>query len=168
MPLDSYELNPSELVPSVEGSRSREEYVTKAKSSWVHDESFNPRLKEESSSGSIMRSKDIPDPDIGSATSIARERSSPIVVEYYLLVKSLRHPITRSARKLSHLSQRQRLVVARCPRLRFFSLGARKLPSVGQDHLRPPKDKVVISYWALEFGLRLSIKPFFRKLFVNL
>ncbi|KAL5766114.1 hypothetical protein ACOSP7_016731 [Xanthoceras sorbifolium] len=85
-------------------------------------------------------------------------RFSPIIVEDYPLVESFRRPITRSTRK-----PRSSFLVAKTggsevPKAKAF------LSSIAL----PPKVKVAISYWALEFGLRIPIQPFFRKLLVNL
>ncbi|KAL5747800.1 hypothetical protein ACOSQ2_025097 [Xanthoceras sorbifolium] len=163
MSSESSELDPSELVPSIGGSGFGEEFTVKAKLGWGYGESPSPWLKEDSSSGSVLGSEDIPYPDVGSATNVAGDRSSPIVVEEYPLVETFRRLVTCCARKPRSSLFMTETSGSEVPKIDVFLL-----PSAGEGPLHPPKGEVSISFWAMEFGLRLPIQPFFEKLLVNL
>ncbi|KAL5857392.1 hypothetical protein ACOSQ3_004850 [Xanthoceras sorbifolium] len=74
--------------------------MIKAKLGWFIDQSSNLGLKEKVFSQSVIGSDEIPDPSIGSSTSVVGDRSSPIIVdEYYVEKKLPKRPVTRSTRK---------------------------------------------------------------------
>ncbi|KAL5790412.1 hypothetical protein ACOSQ2_005300 [Xanthoceras sorbifolium] len=164
MPSDSYKSYPNDLNLLVTGNESREKYMVKAKLGLFKDQISNPWLNKEVSSGSVPRSDDISDSD----------HSSLIVVENYPLEKKyFRRPMICSVRKSKSSTLSTESSGVNTSRSMFSSLGGcytprLRVPPIGQDHLHPPKGEVVVLYWTLEFGLKLPIQSFYRRLLANL
>ncbi|KAL5746922.1 hypothetical protein ACOSQ2_024219 [Xanthoceras sorbifolium] len=148
-------LDSQKSVPSVAGSESGEESVIK--------------LKEEVFSKSItLLDKDL---DLGncSSTSVIGDRSFSIVVdEHSVENKFRRRPMTRSVRKskLPGLAASSGTTTSWANA--FLSGCGLRVPLTGQNPLHPPKGEIAVSFWSLEFGLRLLIQPFYRRLLVDL
>ncbi|KAL5787763.1 hypothetical protein ACOSP7_004712 [Xanthoceras sorbifolium] len=161
MPSDSYE-----SIPSVAGSESGEESMIKAKLGWFIDQSSNLGLKEEVVSQSVAGSNEMPDPSIGSSTSVVGDRSSPIIIdEYYVEKKLPKRPVTRSTRKSKLPALAADSSGAAASESMFFFLG---VPLVGHNPLHALKGKVAVSFWSLEFELSFPIYPFYHRFLANL
>ncbi|KAL5762676.1 hypothetical protein ACOSP7_018940 [Xanthoceras sorbifolium] len=144
-----------ESVPLVAGSESEEESAIKAKSGWFINQSPNPRLKEEVFSESVTLSDKVLDLGNGSSTCVAGDHSSSIISDEYSVEKKLRRrPVTRSVRK------------SKLPALAADSSGV--VAPRANNPLHPPKGEITVSFWSLEFRLRLPIQPFCRRLLADL
>ncbi|KAL5798279.1 hypothetical protein ACOSQ2_003099 [Xanthoceras sorbifolium] len=137
-----------ESIPSVTGSELREEST-----------SSNPRLKEEVFSESFPGADEIPDPGKGSSTSIVGDQK-----------KLPRRLVTRSAKKskLPTIAADSSGTAVSGADIFLFECES-LLSLLDLDLYRdPPKGKVAVSFWSLEFGLRLLIQPFYCRLLTDL
>ncbi|KAL5749308.1 hypothetical protein ACOSP7_023911 [Xanthoceras sorbifolium] len=145
-------LDSQKSVPSIAGSESGEESAIK--------------LKEEVFSKSVtLLDKDL---DLGncSSTSVTGDRSSSIVVdEHSIENKFRRRPMTRSVRK----SKLPGLVASSGTTTSWANAFLSGCGSIlSSSDLDLYRGEIAVSFWSLEFGLRLLIQPFYRRLLVDL